>query len=91
MASPALRRLCWVPLASLVAIELYLRNFDGWGAWASAPLLLLPALVGLPFVAIGSSDFLAARRAGRPAGTAAVATLIAAFPVLWLSIRRFVC
>jgi hypothetical protein len=90
MASAVLRRLCWLPLASLVAIELYLRNFDGYGAWASAPLLLLPALVSLPFVVLGVSDFLAARRTGVPARATAWMTIIAALPLLWLPIRRYV-
>jgi hypothetical protein len=88
-SSPVLRRLCWLPLATLLAIELYLRNFDGWGAWASAPLLLLPAFVALPLVVIGISEWRKARRAGQPAGSTVILVLIAALPILWLPIRRY--
>ena len=30
----------WIPLASLMALLRYLKQFDGWGAWAAAPLFL---------------------------------------------------
>jgi Ni/Fe-hydrogenase subunit HybB-like protein len=37
-------RSSWVPPALWVATLIYLRGYDGWGAWAAAPLLL-PAFV----------------------------------------------
>jgi hypothetical protein len=36
--------ICWVPLASFVAVEVYAAGFDGWGAWSTGPLFLVPAL-----------------------------------------------
>lgn len=87
--SHALRWLCWLPLASLVGIELYVGNFDGWGAWASAPLLLVPAIVSLPIVILGLSDCIAATRARAPLLAVSLLTLVSAVPIVWLGIRRF--
>jgi len=64
--SRALLWVCWLPLVSLLGIELYIRNFDGWGAWASAALLLVPAIVGLPIVILGLSECVARSRARAP-------------------------
>jgi hypothetical protein len=79
----------WLPLASLIGIELYIRNFDGWGAWASAPLLLVPAIISLPIVILGLSECAAAIRARSPLFTTVFYTLVAAIPIVWLGIRRF--
>jgi hypothetical protein len=87
--SLALRWLCGVPLASLLSIELYIRNFDGWGAWASAPLLLVPAIVSLPLAIFGLVDCVATARARAPLAGALLSTLVSALPLVWLSVRRF--
>jgi hypothetical protein len=84
-----LRWLCWLPLASLLGIELYVRQFDGWGAWAAAPLLLVPGLVSLPIATMGLFDCVVATRAGAPISRSLVFTLVSAVPILWLSVRRF--
>jgi hypothetical protein len=88
-SSSALRWLWWVPLACLLGIELYIRNFDGWGAWASAPLLLLPALLSLPIAILGLFDCVAAMRARAPIRAVLICTFFSALPVLWLGVRRF--
>ena len=44
-----------VPLAALIGVEIYVAAFDGWGAWATAPLLVAPAIIGF---AIGSATFI---------------------------------
>jgi hypothetical protein len=85
----ALQWLCWLPLASLLGIELYIRNFDGWGAWASAPLLLVPAIVSLPIVILGFSECAAAMRARAPLFATVLFTLVSAIPLVWLGVRRF--
>jgi hypothetical protein len=76
-------------LVLLLGLELYIRRFEGWGAWASAPLLLVPALLALPIATLGSAEWVAATRARAPAGRIAFCTLISALPILWLGIRRF--
>ena len=45
--SRGLARSFWIPVASLVAIEVYASGFDGWGAWAMAPLFLVPLVLSL--------------------------------------------
>jgi hypothetical protein len=87
--SRALRWLCWLPLVSLLGIELYIRNFDGWGAWASAPLLLVPAIVSLPIMILGISSCVAATRARVPFLAAFLFTTVSAVPIVWLGVRRF--
>ena len=85
----AIRWLFWLPLALLFGIELYIRQFEGWGAWASAPLLLVPAIVGFPLAILGVLDCLAARRARAPLRGAVLFTLASALPILWLGVRRY--
>jgi len=42
-----LGRIFWLPAAVLVVVELYASRFDGWGAWATGPLFLLPLILSL--------------------------------------------
>lgn len=84
-----LRWLCLLPLASLVAVESYVARFEGWGAWAAAPLLLLPALVSLPLVLWGLFMISGLRRAGESYLATLGWTIVAGLPVLWLGVRRF--
>lgn len=85
----ALPWVCWLPLISLLGIELYVRNFDGWGAWASAPLLLVPAIVSLPIVILGLLKCIAAMRARAPLFATVFFTFVSAVPIAWLGVRRF--
>ena len=85
----ALRWLCWLPLICLLGIELYVRKFDGWGAWASAPLLLVPAIVSLPIVFLALLKCSAAMRARAPLFATVFFTLVSAVPIVWLGVRRF--
>lgn len=86
--APLLRRTFWLPAASLVAIELYARGFDGWGAWATAPLFLLPLVLSLAIAAAGARDAFLEVRAGRPRASTLVFTAVAASPLAWLMVRR---
>lgn len=86
----ALRWLCLLPVGSLVAVEVYVAGFDGWGAWATAPMLLLPALVSVPIVIWGLVR-IATRRRARVSYVATLGwTIVAALPILWLAVRRLV-
>ena len=84
-----LRRVFWLPPASLVAVELYVRGFDGWGAWASAPLFLLPLVLALAFAAAGGWALLAEVRGGGIRGATLVLTAVAASPLVWIALRRY--
>ncbi len=85
-----LRWLCWVPLILLGATEAWLRHYDGWGAWAAAPLLLGPAIVSLAIVVAGALECVREWRSRRLSLAAPVYTLIAALPLIWLAVRRLV-
>jgi hypothetical protein len=78
----------WLPLASLVAVETYARNFEGWGAWATGPLFLAPLFLSLAIGGGGVFRCLWELRAGRFQISTAVFTGVAALPVAWLLVRR---
>jgi hypothetical protein len=73
----------------LVVVEVYVRRFDGWGAWASAPLLLVPALFSVSILIPGIFDVVAEIRAGTLRRATLQYSVIAALPIVWLFIRRF--
>jgi hypothetical protein len=69
-------------------VELYARGFDGWGAWATAPLFLVPGLLGLVIGMAGVSRCISELRRGNLQVATAVFTAVAALPVAWLLVRR---
>ena len=85
----ALRWLCWMPLILLCVTEFYVREFDGWGAWAAAPILLVPGIISLAIVIWGILECAAEIRHGKLSQAAPMYTLIAGLPLLWLVVRRF--
>ena len=72
----------WVPLAIFVATSIYVRQFDGWGAWAAAPLLLLPLAVSFGFGIYGIAVCWRARKADELTWGLGLATLFALGPIL---------
>ena len=85
----ALRWLCWMPLILLGVTEVYVRRYDGWGAWAAAPILLAPGIISLAIVIWGLYECAAEVRSGKLSQAAPMYTLIAGLPLLWLMVRRF--
>ncbi len=83
------RRVFWLPAACLVAVELYARNFDGWGAWATAPLFLLPMVLSLAIAAAGARDVFSELRSGGPRSATLILTTVAVSPFAWLMVRRY--
>jgi len=86
--SRRLARWFWIPVACLVAIEIYAGRFGGWGAWATAPLFLLPLLLSLSIAGGGVVQCVREFRAGSPRASSIAFTLVAALPSLWLLVRR---
>ena len=86
---PLFRRIFWLPAACLVAVELYARNFDGWGAWATAPLFLLPLLLSLAIGAAGAGDVFREARSGNSRISTLIFTAVALSPFAWFMVRRF--
>jgi len=77
-----------MPVAGLAAVEIYVRHFDGWGAWAAAPLFLLPLLSSLAIAGAGAIQCLVEARAGTLRPATAACTGVAALPIVWLLVRR---
>jgi len=80
------RALCWIPAALWLYARLATERYDGWGAWAAAPMLLFPVAISAMFVGVGL--LLASRkgRGGRRGGDP-IAIGVAALPLLWLALR----
>jgi hypothetical protein len=81
------RWLSWVPAATLAGTWLYVERYDGWGAWAAAPLLLLPIGLSAVMAAVGLAFCLKALKSHGIDHLTTLATLLAALPVIWFAIR----
>jgi hypothetical protein len=81
---------CWLPIASLVAVEFYVRNFDGWGAWSTAPLFLLPLILSVVIAGVGIIQLFLELRARAVRSSTVFFIAMALIPFLWLLIRRHV-
>lgn len=75
----------WLPVAVLVALKIYVSQFEGWGAWAAAPLFLIPLALSLIIGLVGVAIF-ARRRAAERRDLRAITMLI----LPWLPILYFV-
>ena len=79
----------WVPLASLVILLRYLKQFDGWGAWGAAPLFLpvigLSAGMGLGGLGLCFRQW----RRGHHDLVLLVATLLAGSVAAYYVVRAF--
>jgi len=79
--------IAWLPLALLIGVQLYARQFDAWGRWASAPLFLLPVILSAVLGIVGIVICRREAGTGRGLAAAATATLAAAIPALWFLTR----
>ena len=76
----------WIPAAAWLGMRQYVEQYDGWGRWAAAPLLLVPVAVSALFV--GIALILATRsESGRPTRGDWIAMGVAALPLLWFAAR----
>jgi hypothetical protein len=88
--SRSLARSFWIPAACLVAIEIYASSFDGWGAWATAPLFLVPLVLSLAIAGAGAVQCILEFRARSTRLSSIVFTVLAALPFLWFLVRRHI-
>jgi len=80
------RGLCWIPAALWICARVSTERYDGWGAWAAAPIFLIPVAVSAMFVGVGV--LLGSRPgSGRFRGGDRLAIGVAALPLLWLALR----
>ena len=71
-------------------VESYATNFDGWGGLATAPLFLVPIASSLVVAGYGLAQCLRELRAESVRLSSFAATSLAALPLLWLMVRRYV-
>lgn len=81
---------CSLPVVSLLAIEVYVRGFDGWGAWATAPLFLLPLALSVVIGIGAAARCVSEGREGTLRVSSLALTVVALVPVLWILVRRHV-
>jgi hypothetical protein len=81
---------CWLPIVSLLAVEFYVRSFDGWGAWSTAPLFLLPLILSVVIAGVGVVQIFFELRSGASYASTAFFIVIALIPFFWLLIRRHI-
>ena len=80
------RFICWVPAATWVWARIVVDGYDGWGAWAAAPLLL--GTVALSDIFLGVGLLLASRSThARPGSGDWVAIGVSSLPLLWIAYR----
>jgi len=78
---------CWIPLLSLLVVEWQLHRVDGWSHWATAPLLVVPAMVSLCITAVVAMDFIEEWRNGSASRRVLIYMAVSSSPLLWLVIR----
>ena len=80
------RLLSWVPVMAWVCASSVVDRYDGWGAWAAAPLLLLPVALSALFVGVGLL-VISRPTKGRPVTWDWIAIGVSALPLLWIALR----
>jgi hypothetical protein len=85
-----LRSTFWIPAACLALVEWQASGYEGWGAWAAAPMFLAPLGLGLAFTALGAWEAVREARSGGVRPSTLALTAVAAAPLLWLLVRRHV-
>lgn len=78
-----------MPAALWVATLLYIRPYDGWGAWAAAPLLLPSILLSAGWGAVGLTLLGQAAVRRQPVDVRVLgAALVSAGPALYYTARH---
>jgi ABC-type spermidine/putrescine transport system permease subunit II len=75
-----------MPPLVLIATFIYISQFDGWGAWAAAPMLLIPIIFSAVIGSYGLLLLYSRNRLGEPLFKLTLNTLLAGSPVLWFLI-----
>ena len=72
-----------MPLILFFLTLVYVRGFDGWGAWAAAPILLIPVFVSIALGFVGIILIVHAAQHGRVTPSLVVATLLSGCLGIW--------
>ena len=81
--------LAFCPLLVLIGVEISVSNYDGWGAWAAAPLLLVPAILGFALSLAFLIEMVQKLRAGLSILGPGLLMAVSLVPVIWLMVRRY--
>lgn len=77
-----------MPAALWVATLLYIRPYDGWGAWAAAPLLLPSILLSVVWGTLGVALLGRAVMRRHPVDTVVLAaTVVGGGPAFYYTVR----
>ena len=79
-----------LPLTSWAAVSVYASRFDGWGAWAAAPLFLIPIALGVVGALSGMLRIVSFPSGSAERRIAWAQTLLASPPVLWFLWRLLI-
>lgn len=72
---------------SFVGTWIYVGRYDGWGAWAAAPMLLLPIGLSALMAAVGLGLCLGELKRDGIGLATTLTTVLAALPVIWFAVR----
>ena len=78
---------CPLPLLIFLALSFYLRRYDGWGAWAAAPMLLPPVFLSFFMLIAGAGLAVHSRKSDESGVALIVASLVAGSLFLFLLAR----
>ena len=76
-----------LPLVLIGLISIYVRQFEGWGAWAAAPMLIPPFILSFIMGLWGILLIRQAKRKNAPEGKLMLAALLAGSLAIWAIIR----
>ncbi len=76
-----------LPLILFFALSLYVQKYEGWGAWAAAPMLLPPVFLSLIMLVTGLGFTLHSRKMQESSGGLIIATFVAGALFIFLLVR----
>ncbi|MDJ0817765.1 MAG: hypothetical protein QNJ58_16255 [Desulfobacterales bacterium] len=86
-----IRITCWIPIVLWLVLNAYVTQFDGWGRWAAAPVLLIPLFASAAFSLFGAASVLSHySKKGAIVKSDILATIISMLPIIIVFINNLV-
>ena len=84
-----IRITCWIPIVLWLVLNAYVTQFDGWGRWAAAPILLIPIFASVAFSLFGAANLFAHYSKKRAVAKSDIlATIISMLPIIIVFINN---
>lgn len=80
--------IAWIPPALWMAGRVYVASFDGWGAWAAAPILLVPLVVSFILGIVVTGGYLALQRSEKQSLRSIGVLILPWIPILHVLIEN---